>query len=513
MKEDNIVHKKNSQKEKICQDYSPETYQLPNIFMDNEETPKKNLLLVNQDFSKIDINSEIDFNQNIFGKNPIQDSTSSSENDPSFKSNEDIMSKLFSSHSSQDQEVIKNRPKIQLNMNNPPFNNINIITKSMPQSKISNALNNQMDLFSPIPENKPIQLTQKAILTSLKNQSTTLILQKIIMDSDKAVIESILKELKGLFRRIMMEKNGNYFISDLIKVCDQSQRISILEEIYPFLSEDSVNNFATHPIQTLIEYSSSEKEYSLILESFNDYNKLLFASLDPNGAYVIQKIIERIPEKYRIKFNYIFISFISFVSKKKFGIITVKKFISCTKSEEIISQMLNSIKMNFMCLAVDKYGNYLIQFLFDKWKYIPAGNAIKELIMYHFKVLSESKYSSFICELFIRNANKEEKNKLINTLDINEIKNSDNPYSMKILKSLGLLNNSGNNINNNFQNQMNLPMTLNNHNQNNIIPSNFIVMNFGNNNNINNNFEDKNHKNIKHNNNKNKYKKKNSNNN
>ena len=506
MKEAKIVDKNNNEKEKPNEDYSQDIYQLPNIFTENNISQNPNKLLMNSSLSNDDLNSEIDFNQNIFQQNPIQESTTSSSNLYSSQPNENIISNLlFASHQSDNQAEKNNRPNISSTNNYMIMNNNNDIAihKSMPDPKVNNKA---MELFSSLGESKDVQLTRNAIFTALKNQSTTIILQKIIMESEKPVIESIIKELKGYFRTIMKDKNGNYFISDLIKVCEQTQRIKILEEIYPFLSEDCVNNFCTHPIQTLIEYSSSEKEYSLILESFIDYNKLLFASLDPNGAYVIQKIIERIPEKFRTKFNFIFISFISFVSKQKFGIITVKKFVSCTKTEEFMTQMVNLIKQNFMLLAVDKYGNYLIQFIFEKWKNIPEGNTIKELIITHFKVLSESKYSYFICELFLKHASIEDKMRLIKSIDLNDIKNSDNPHSTKILKYLGVINNNGNNINNQVQNQINLPMSLNNYKQNNNMPSNF--MQFGNNNNININFENNNYKNNKYN---NKNKKKNNN--
>ena len=52
--------------------------------------------------------------------------------------------------------------------------------------------------------------------------------------------------------------------------------------------------------------------------------------------------------------------------------------------------VLKLIYKNFMCLAVNKYGNYLIQFLLEKWRNIPEGKAIKQLIINHFKLLHKS---------------------------------------------------------------------------------------------------------------------------
>ena len=336
------------------------------------------------------------------------------------------------------------------------------------------------------------------------------------MEAKSDVIESIVNELKGEYRRIMNDKNGNYFCTDLFKICNQKQRIQILQELYQTLSDDAVNNYASHPIQTLIEFSSSEEEYKLILYSFNDYNKLLLDSSDPNGAYVIQKIITRIPERFRQDFNFIFASFIGFVSTQKFGIVAVKKFISCTKNEQIMGQMVNMIKNNFMNLARDKYGNYLIQYLLEKWSHFPEGEEIKQLIAQNFKILSQIKYSSFICEFFIKIMSEDEKIEFIKKLDLNDYQNSNNPYQTKILGLLGININPENNISsniNNFQNPMQLPLSLNNNNimKDSNLPSNFNnfgqqnMNNFGN---INSNGKEKHHK-YKQNNNNNKNRKNN----
>ena len=113
------------------------------------------------------------------------------------------------------------------------------------------------------------------------------------MESSKEEIDNIINELSGNYRDLIKDKNGNYFCSDLFKICNQKQRIKILKELTKTISDDCVNRFGNYPIQTLIEYSSCEEEYQLILNSFHDYLKLVYASFDTYGSYVIQKM--RIP--------------------------------------------------------------------------------------------------------------------------------------------------------------------------------------------------------------------------
>ena len=342
------------------------------------------------------------------------------------------------------QETKKNENESKMNNNITPSDmrtKINIINckniffehkfvnKNIKEDQTSNVL----QMFS-----------KQNIINALIDQNRTIYLQKLLKEIGKNEIDYIIGQLRGISREIMNDKNGNYFCSDLFKECDQEQRIKILKELSPTLADDCLNNYSSHAIQTLIDRSSSEYEYRLILSSFIDYNKLLLVSVHANGAYTVQKIIERIPDRYREEFNFIFSSFIGYTSRKKYGIVTVKKFISGTRSEPITEQIMRLLEENFMNLAVDQYSNYLIQFLLEEWKNTPEGNEIKKMVRDNFEKMSQKKYSSFICELYIKIISPEEKKEIIikmknniNTLNINN-------YSSNILNLLGIDINSNN---------------------------------------------------------------------
>ena len=368
-------------------------------------------------------------------------------------------------------------------------------------------------------------LTKKTILNSFNNQKMTLILQNALMEAKKEEIDNIVNELSGIYRQIIKDKNGNYFCSDLFKVINQEQRIKILNELSSTICDDCIDKFGTHPIQTLIEFSSCEEEYKLLLNSFNDYNKLHFASIDPNGSYVITKIIEHIPEKFRTKFNLLFVTIFCFICTKKFGVVNAKKFLDNTKNESLIRKLIDLIKSNFSNLSSNKYGNYLIQEILKKWWNTSEGEEIKDLIKANIEKLSSNKYSSFVVNLYLQLASDEEKLYLMKNLNKNS--NNDNiNINYKIMKSIGLFknfenknSNSNNYINNNpkslplnsmnknnksqgpisFNNSINnnnvinnnpIPLSLNNINNNNIINNiqiPFSLNNFNLYNNINNN--------------------------
>ena len=85
-------------------------------------------------------------------------------------------------------------------------------------------------------------------------------------------------------------------------VCVPNNILVHCGEIYSKFDELSIHEYATHPIQTLIELAHTEEEIALITSSLSTNTKILKVSLNPNGSYVIQKIISNIPEEKRQNF-------------------------------------------------------------------------------------------------------------------------------------------------------------------------------------------------------------------
>ena len=307
-----------------------------------------------------------------------------------------------------------------------------------------------------------LSFTKSSILSSFNNQRSTIILQKALMETSKDKINEIIKEMAGNYSEIIKNKNGNYFCTDLFKVCDQAQRISILKEISDSIGDDCIDEFGTHPIQTLVELAKSEEEYKLILSSFKDYNKILTASSNQNGSFVIQKIIVHIPERYRMEFNIMFIKFLCILSMDMYGVCTVKKFIGYTKNELFVKQILNIILTNFVNISENQYGNYLIQYILEHWWNTQEGIYLKKICMAKFNTLAENHFSSYICELFIKLASFEEKQLLMSSLikDKSVTLITNNSNGSIIMNKL--INSLKNQKNGNTCNKKHIPLSLNN---------------------------------------------------
>ena len=266
-------------------------------------------------------------------------------------------------------------------------------------------------------KNPKINCYSKAeIFLAFNTLKTTLVLQNCLTNSTKEERDHIIKELSGSFSQIIKNKNGNYYCKDFFKNCDKEQINIILNELKETISDDCIDEFGSHPIQTLVELINSEEEYKLFLSSFSDPEKILRASLNLNGSYVVQKIFVHIPEKYRMEFNINFAKFILILSVNMYGVCTVKKFIGYTKNDILIKQTLNIIISNFVNICQNKYGNYLIQYLLEYWWKTKEGVPLKKICISKFTTLAMSHYSSYICGLYITLSNQEEKKCLISSI-------------------------------------------------------------------------------------------------
>ena len=410
----------------------------------------------------------INFEENLPKKENENENKELNEKEKLLSSSQDIKNSIVSDKSTQDSFTFS------LNHFNKEGNNIRNINE---------------DARSQIPQ------TKMALLSALSDKKTTIILQKLLLESTKEITDNIINELIGNYRALIKDKNGNYFCSYLFKICDQNQRIKILKELSKTIYEDCTDKYASHSLQTFIDYSTCEEEYKLLLHSFNDPKKLYYASFDSCGNYVIQKIIEHIPEKFRKQFNLLFLISTPSLTLKQYGLNCCKKFIEFTKAEDLIASLINIIKKDFVKIATHNYGNFLIQEMLKKYNNTENGKNLKREIIDNFRILSSNKYSLYIVDLFLKIASSEEKNQVmvihnLNNINLYQNLNNQNPILLNNI-NLGLTNYGemqNNNSNNNqispFINNIN---SINNINNMNNISNMSNISNINNMNNLNNN--------------------------
>ena len=125
-----------------------------------------------------------------------------------------------------------------------------------------------------------------------------------------------------------------------------------------------------------------------------------------------------------------------------YGVCTVKKFVGYTRNELLVKQILNIILTNFINISENQYGNYLIQFILEDWWNKNEGIFLKKLCISKFPILASNHFSLYICDLFIKLSNFEEKQILMsslikdNTINILYKSRSGNIILNKLLNSL-----------------------------------------------------------------------------
>ena len=256
-------------------------------------------------------------------------------------------------------------------------------------------------------------LTKEEIFFALSKQKTGIFLQKTIKEMNNIEISNIIQELKDSFSKLMKDKNGNYFCSDLFKLCSINQRLIIIKEIINDFINLSINQFGTHPIQILIELIESNEEIEIFSKVFNNLEQFLKLCFNSNGSYVIQKLITYIPENKRIFINNLFLNSIHILSCNMYGVVCLKKFVFFSKSDFVYNEIIINLISNFVKISEDQFGNYFVQYILDLWWERKEMMNIKNLIIFYFCRFSQNKFASHICEIYINHINLNEKQILL----------------------------------------------------------------------------------------------------
>ena len=232
-------------------------------------------------------------------------------------------------------------------------------------------------------------------------------------------LDEFIQELKGNFISIINDKNGNYLCSDLFKQCSVKQRIEIINELFPFIPEISISEYGTHPMQTLIELTETMEETSFFINAFSNDHNILKVALNPNGAYIIQKLIMRVPELKRINFNAFIIKLLPILAKDMYGVCTLKKFVFFAENLFYVCSILRQTVNHFEEIATNQYGNYLIQYIMKVWWSKREISSIKMYVEKYFLFLITNRYSSHIVESYIKMISMEKKKRLFNSIVLN----------------------------------------------------------------------------------------------
>lgn len=164
-----------------------------------------------------------------------------------------------------------------------------------------------------------------------------------------------------------------------------------------------------------MQICSSIEEQSLLVKYINSSPIIIEMSVNPNGTYVIQKMLHNL--NYSLKFNIykiIINNFLVLVLDMN-GVCVIKSLMKITVSLFERELIISHLVKNFFPIAMNTYGNYAIQHALNLWWYLNI-KALKETIIQYFSILGECRNSSYIAELFISKLNQKERSSFISFL-------------------------------------------------------------------------------------------------
>ena len=272
------------------------------------------------------------------------------------------------------------------------------------------------------------------------------IMQKYLKRFPSYIRTLLINKISVYFQNLMCDTYGNYFCQKLYNISELEQRIIILNSLKDCFLNISKNSCGAHVIQFIIGEAKSKEEKKTIIEYISNHE--LELAFDPEGTHVLQKIISCFPENESQSISDILLipENLNALCQDSKGIGVMKKLILNTKNENNKLKIINVVNNNYIEIAQNPFGNYIIQYIFEEWDINISFTLIKNCVNNSI-IFATQKYSSNviakIIELFVNNNNKDYDfiNELKNIFfkEINIVNLYNNKYGRLLLFKLSKL--------------------------------------------------------------------------
>ena len=238
--------------------------------------------------------------------------------------------------------------------------------------------------------------------------------QKILMKLSSECKTMLITVLNSSLSIVMTDIYGNYFIQEFVKSCNDNQLILILNYISANYVTIAKDYSGTHVLQALLDKSNNNLiQEQIVLNAIRD--KEIEMAYDNNATHVLQKIVTTISEERREKLNEVILSNLQNLCFNSNGNCLVKKMIKETKSIDNMTKITNIITEYCIEIALDPYGNYVIQYLFEEWDKNCIAPII-DILIENISSLSIQKFSSNVSEKLIELVDDDKKVIIFNKL-------------------------------------------------------------------------------------------------
>lgn len=247
------------------------------------------------------------------------------------------------------------------------------------------------------------------VLSLSRDQFGCRLLQSVLESRLEGALDLMLTELQLHLVQLMVEPFGNYLFQKLLSVATVSKVTQILQATTSHLVAAARHVNGTRSIQTAIEKCSIPLHVDLVMRVLQP--SVVNLSLDSNGTHVVQKCLQRFPNKTKRAIILRVIERLVPVAMQRHGCCVVQRCFDAAPPA-LRSRIVSVVTKHAVVLMQDAFANYVVQYLL-KHSARHHVSAIIATLFNSIARLSQQKYSSNVVETCLAIASAEERTKII----------------------------------------------------------------------------------------------------
>ncbi|GAV86251.1 PUF domain-containing protein [Cephalotus follicularis] len=269
-----------------------------------------------------------------------------------------------------------------------------------------------------------------------KDQHGCRFLQRKFSEGTREDVEKIFTEIIDHIVELMTDPFGNYLVQKLLEVCNDEQRMQILQAITikaGDLVEISCDMHGTRAVQKVIETLTTPEQFSIVVSSLKPGIVTLIKNM--NGNHVAQRCLQYLMPEYS---KFLFEAATTYcveLATDRHGCCVLQKCLSYSEGEQR-RRLVRQITSNALILCQDPFGNYVVQFVFElrlPWAMVDILDQLEG----NYGDLSMQKYSSNVVEKCLKYAGEERRSgiiqELINNAHLDQV--MQDPYGNYVIQA------------------------------------------------------------------------------
>jgi len=202
---------------------------------------------------------------------------------------------------------------------------------------------------------------------------------------------------------------GNYVMQKLFEFGTEAQRVALAKQIEGHVLSLSLQMYGCRVVQKALEYLPRDHQIALVRELDGEVVRCV---KDQNGNHVIQKAVDGLPaEQIEFIFN-AFIGQVGHLSAHPYGCRVVQRILLRCQEDDKRSRLLQELHQITTTLALDQYGNYVVQHSLQHGTDADRAAVIARM-KGQISALSRHKFASNVVEKCIAHGSQEDRHALI----------------------------------------------------------------------------------------------------